>query len=322
MEKEKPAFIDISLNILKRFNRPLIFDIYIKRTESDYTKLFNIGDQLDWERLKKYEDKNVTIFYVTAQDYKKYSLYVEKLGSVFRENKKSFTADEAQAIVKEMINLSMHEIIINQNIEESVLNQAANLINDCVGIIATNPKDMIKVVTLMSSKPYIFKHSISTSIFATLLGIASGIQNDKNLSILALGAFLHDVGESQMSFDPEEKNIFTPDERKEIYRHPSLGKQLLEGSKNIKQEVLDIVLQHHEQPNGHGYPNGIRDGEIYHPAKIVAIADTFASLITKRAHREAMTTEEALQAMMSDVGKYDKILLRTFYDFFFPKPKK
>jgi HD-GYP domain-containing protein (c-di-GMP phosphodiesterase class II) len=180
---------------------------------------------------------------------------------------------------------------------------------------------MIKVVTLMSSKPYMFKHSISTTIFATLLGIASGIKNEKNLSILALGAFLHDVGESQLAFDPEDKIILTPEERKELYRHPSLGIQAFEGSKTIKQEVLDIILQHHEQPNGHGYPNGMREGEIYHPAKIVSIADTFASLINKRQNHEAMNTEEAINAMMSDVGKYDRTLLRTFHAFFFPKPK-
>lgn len=78
-----------------------------------------------------------------------------------------------------------------------------------------------------------------------------------------------------------------------------------------------IVLQHHEQPNGLGYPNHLGGAQIYMPAKIVAIADGFVTLTTKSAHREEpFTAQRAIQNMKDDLNKYDVNLLRMFSDIF------
>lgn len=305
-------FIEISLTILQKFNKPLMFDIYVKRTEKDYTKIFKEGDQIDWERVHSYEGKGIQYFYVLTMDYEKYTMFVELLGKDLAKNSAGMDKEEAATILKEMVNYTMHEIIVNKKMNARIVSNAGNVVTSCVTNLKNEPQALPKILSIMSRQDYIVKHSIAVSIFSIILGKASGIESESNLAMLGLGGFLHDIGLSQITFNPEEKEILSPEERKEMSRHPELGKRLLDPIKSIRSEVLDIVLQHHEQPNGHGYPNGLREGAIYHMAKIVAIADTFASLITKRSYRSAMTVKEALETMHSDVGKFDKPLLRVF----------
>lgn len=313
---EIQKYVDIGIVVLKRFNTPLIFDVWIRRSATNYSKLFMKGDVIDWDRLEAYKSKGVESLCVALEDYDKYSLFVEKMGEQLAKNTEKFTADDAASLLREMVNFSMREIMVNGNVDERVVANSANVVNSCVQALQKDTKSMMKIMGLMGQHPYIFKHSITTSILSIILAQNAGVANTNNLSLLGLGAFLHDVGVSQLSFDPEDKDSLTAEERKEIMRHPELGKRLLDTVKGMRSEVLSVVLQHHEQPNGRGYPNGLKEGEIYPMAKIVAIADTFSALITKRAFRPSMSPLEALGVMRSDTGKFDKHLLEKFCKIF------
>ncbi len=74
-----------------------------------------------------------------------------------------------------------------------------------------------------------------------------------------------------------------------------------------------IAAHHHEWWNGFGYPNGLIGDSIPLPARIVAIADVFDALICKRAGRDAMTVEEAVQVIGAAAGtQFDPQLVKLF----------
>lgn len=317
--KETRSHIDISLNILKRFNRALNFDVYIQRTEKSYTKIFKKGDVIDWERVALYEEKGITHFYLSTKDYDTYGQFVERLGEQLIDNADKFTTEEAVELLRDLSQFTVHEMVENMKIDERSVYNASNVVSGCIDVLSSDPKGVLNIMAMLSNQPYIMKHSVMVSIFAVLLGKANGITSDTNLKIIGLGGFLHDVGVSQLTFDPEDTDQLTPEQRKEMNRHPEIGRQLLDRVKGIRSEVLQIVMQHHEQPNGNGYPNGLRDKDIYHPAKIVSIADSFCSLITKRSYREAFTVGEAISIMRESVGKFDKQLLELFSSVVSPK---
>lgn len=314
--EDSKKYVDIGIVVLKRFTTALIFDVWIRRTATNCTKLFKKGDVIDWQRLEAYKNKGVESLCVAVEDYDKYSLFVEKMGEVLVKNIDKFTAEDAASLLKEMVTYSMREININNNIDERVVANSANVVNGCVQALQKDAKSMMKIIGLMGQHPYIFKHSVTTSMLSIMLAQNSGMANINNLTLLGLGAFLHDVGISQLTYDPEDRETLTANERNEIMRHPELGKRLLDSVKGIRSEVLEIIMQHHEQPNGRGYPNALKDAEIYPMAKIVAIADTFSALITKRSYRAGMTPIEALGIMKSDIGKFDRQLLETFSKIF------
>ncbi len=318
-EPQTRTHIDISLNILKRFNRALNFDIYIQRTESSYTKIFKKGDLIDWDRVTLYEDKGITHFYLTLSDYEIYGNFVERLGDQLVGNSKKFSNTEARELLRDLAQFTVHEMIDKMNVDERAVYNATNVVEGCLDILDKDPKGILGIMSMLSNQPYIMKHSVMVSIFSVLLAKAHGINSETNLTVIGLGAFLHDVGVSQLTFDPEDEDQLTPEQRKEMNRHPEVGRQLLDRIRGIRSEVLQIVVQHHEQPNGAGYPNGLRDNDIYPPAKMVSIADTFSSLITKRSYREGFSVSEAVNIMRESVGKFDKGLLDQFSKIVLPK---
>lgn len=318
-ETNSRTHIDISLNILKRFNRALSFDIYIQRTESSYTKIFKKGDLIDWERVTLYEDKGITHFYLTVKDYETYGSFVERLGDQLIGNSKKFSNNEARELLRDLSQFTIHEMIDKMNIDERAIYNASNVVEGCMEILDKDPKGILGIMGMLSNQPYILKHSVMVSLFSVLLAKSHGIKSDTNLKIIGLGAFLHDVGVSQLTFDPEDADQLTPEQRKEMNRHPEVGRQLLDRIIGIRGEVLQIVSQHHEQPNGAGYPNGLRDNDIYPPAKIVSIADTFSSLITKRSYRDGFSVSEAINIMRESMGKFDKNLIEQFSKIVLPK---
>ena len=77
--------------------------------------------------------------------------------------------------------------------------------------------------------------------------------------------------------------------------------------------AADIVVGHHEKWDGSGYPNGLAGEKIPLPARIMAIADVFDALISKRCYKEAMPVEEAFEVIRRDAGiHFDPNLAEVF----------
>lgn len=102
---------------------------------------------------------------------------------------------------------------------------------------------------------------------------------------LEAAVYMHDVG---MMFLPESVWLkvgkLMPAEKLMLHDHPGIGAGILERMPNW-QEAAEMVSQHHEMPDGAGYPAALRSHEICTGAKILAIVDAFESVMLKHIHR-------------------------------------
>jgi putative two-component system response regulator len=89
---------------------------------------------------------------------------------------------------------------------------------------------------------------------------------------------------------------------------------MLQGVTSVPEEVRYIIYQHHEEPTGKGYPNGLCGQAIYYPARVVALADTFSALVSKRPFRPAYTVEEAISILRENKDKFDQNLVELLAD--------
>ncbi len=87
----------------------------------------------------------------------------------------------------------------------------------------------------------------------------------------------------------------------EIRKHPEAGYSIL-STVNQYSLLAEIVLAHHERPDGSGYPKGLKGEEIPLLARIVAVAEAFAAMTEERNYRKALTTEEALAELNRNAG--------------------
>lgn len=135
-------------------------------------------------------------------------------------------------------------------------------------------------------------HSQRVCRYSLEIARAMGWQ-DKQLGILARGAYLHDIGKLGV---PDgillKPGALTPEERKIMQRHALIGFDLVKDIPFLA-DATDVVLMHHERFDGTGYPQGLKGEAIPLSARIFAIADTLDAITSERPYQRASSFESA-----------------------------
>ena len=141
--------------------------------------------------------------------------------------------------------------------------------------------------------PYTAGHSERVSALSVLIARQMNL-GDAQVDVIRLGALLHDVGKIGVRDEVLRKpGPLTSEEFEEIKRHPTLGARILRPVPFLAAH-LPIVELHHEQPDGKGYPFGLRADDIPLDARIVHVADAFDAMTSARAYRPARAASAAL----------------------------
>ncbi len=137
-----------------------------------------------------------------------------------------------------------------------------------------------------------YHHCQRTAAYAARIASEMGIEGEA-AEYLRLGALLHDIGKIGVDLAVLKKPAgLDPDETKHVRLHPGMGASILE--RVLPPAVVECAASHHEQPDGLGYPNGLRGPQIPLGALICRVADVLDSLTTEQAYRPALTMAEAL----------------------------
>ena len=131
--------------------------------------------------------------------------------------------------------------------------------------------------------------------------------------LITAAAYLHDIGKVFTESKVLHKNgTLNEDERTLVRRH-TLDSVLLLSHFGFDQDLIKMVLLHHERVDGQGYPLGLKDEEIPLGAKIIAIADAFDSLTSWRPYRTPIPIKEAEKELIRGANnQFDRYLLRLF----------
>jgi len=121
--------------------------------------------------------------------------------------------------------------------------------------------------------------------------------SEKQLESLARGAYLHDIGKLGI---PDgillKPGPLTEDERKLMQRHVQIGFDVVKDIPFLA-DAAEIILMHHEQYGGGGYPRGLKGEEILPGARIFAIADTLDAITSDRPYRRACSFQFARETI-------------------------
>jgi HD-GYP domain-containing protein (c-di-GMP phosphodiesterase class II) len=113
-----------------------------------------------------------------------------------------------------------------------------------------------------------------------------------------LASLMHDLGKIGVRDDVLLKaDRLTPEERSRIQRHPLLAAEILRPMQGTA-DIAEIVLAHHECPDGSGYPRGLRGDQIPLEARILRVADVFSALTDARVYKPGMDSSQAIDRML------------------------
>ncbi len=155
-----------------------------------------------------------------------------------------------------------------------------------------------------------------------LRGIYAGIITDEYIDKLANAAPLHDVGKITISDVILKKDgALDAAEFTKIKQHTVEGKKLIEQVLRDETDIeylemaKNMAYCHHEKWDGSGYPEGKSGDDIPLCARIMAVADVFDALTSKRSYKEALTIEEAFDIMINSKGThFEPVLVDIFVD--------
>lgn len=147
---------------------------------------------------------------------------------------------------------------------------------------------------LDANDPFTHGHSYRVSRYALRIGRAMGL-SARDLEILEYGALLHDVGKIAIQHDIlMKKDRLTEQEFMTLKQHPTVGADIVENLRFL-QEAAVLVRYHHEQPNGRGYPEGLKGDEIPIGARVILVVDAFDAMTSDRPYRKGLSLEKVVE---------------------------
>jgi len=137
----------------------------------------------------------------------------------------------------------------------------------------------------------------------------------RNVDELILAALLHDIGKLKIDLNGESPFLSLNEE--EIKEHTTLGYKLLKDKLGLPESIAQVALEHHENNDGSGYPQGLSNDYITEYAQIVNVANYYDNLAFNRTHIMITNNREALRAMLeTGTKRFSAKMLYTFIHMF------
>ena len=165
---------------------------------------------------------------------------------------------------------------------------------------------------LEAKESHLSGHAATTMHYSVEVGRKLGLGADE-IAAIKLGALFHDVGkigvpESLLSKPAE----LTDEEWIEMRAHPTIGASLL-GNVPMLDRIRPIVLAHHENFDGTGYPAGLKGSEIPLAAQIISVADSYDAMTSERPYRIALRPKQALRELRANAGtQFNPVVVEAF----------
>ena len=252
------------------------------------------------EFLKRVNDMQPKTMRLLVTAYSDVKILIDAINyaKIYRYIKKPFTPDELLMIVESA--LETYQLKMDNE----------NLISDLKDLFSGTVKAIIEALDAKDS--FTLGRSRRVAFYALKL-VNKMALSPTEVSQIELAGLLHDIGMIGVTEDILNKTQKLSDEEFEkIKMHVHYSVKILEDIKQLS-DITEIIKYHHEYYNGHGYPFGLKGEEIPLGSRIIAIADAYDSMVSNRAYRSSLSSEEAVRILEQGAGKqFDPDLVNLF----------
>ena len=153
------------------------------------------------------------------------------------------------------------------------------------------------IVPLEQVDPYTRHHSVRVAEYSVRLARALGLP-EHSVAEIEYAALVHDIGKigPEQQFILQKPGALTSDEFRTLQEHPETGARMVERMPGMR-SVAQMVLAHHEQPDGKGYPQNLQGKDVPVGARIIHVADAFDAMTSDRPYRRGVSVEAALKEL-------------------------
>jgi HD-GYP domain-containing protein (c-di-GMP phosphodiesterase class II) len=166
---------------------------------------------------------------------------------------------------------------------------------------------------LQSRDDYTYRHHVAVGIVSNLIGRWLGWEGVELVQLTIAGT-LHDVGKVKLPAELISRpSGLTEEEYAQVKEHTTIGYELIKETVGMNHRQAIVALKHHERLDGSGYPFGLKGDQIDNMSRIVAVADIFHAMTSKRSYHDAAPFFKTMQELQEySFGKLDPHVVQVF----------
>ena len=284
--------------------------------------MFSRGDEsFSTERKKELINKSITKLYIPAKGIRSFVRYQENNLQSILEDEKRDPEEKSQVVYHVARNLAQD--LLSDPRSGINIDRATNWVDKAVGYILNDENAFSSLLKVTMHDYYTYTHSVNMSVLGLLFGRHLSLDTH-SLNCLGTGMLLHDLGKVEIPLKILNKpGKLSIEEFEILKKHPEWGLAFLEGKENIDEMSLKVVIQHHENVDGTGYPNKITGMDIHLFGRISRIIDVYDAMTTDRPYRRAIKPFAALAEMKQNMSEcFQEELFKEFICFLGPIDKR
>lgn len=158
---------------------------------------------------------------------------------------------------------------------------------------------------------YHVSHSFNVASLSIAIALKIGLKHE-DLRLLSLAAISHDIGKLKLPHQILFKGTKRSLKEQELYDlHVPLGYKIAKDEMGLNPIVSKIILEHHENYNGTGYPRGLSGHDIHPLALIITVANNFDTMMNKAINVQPMSASDVVKEMLYNSELYNPQALHT-----------
>ncbi len=264
-------FCKIKILYFLRFDKTDI-PVYIKLSNKKFVKLFHGEYQFGTEEIHRYLARGVEYLYITREDFESFKVTIGNMPFLSILDIQNENPQKRWKRTQEVLS----SLLLGCGVSERALNKGFTNI-ECIRDRINNDTDFEEISSIVSSSDSFYSdHSLLTAIFSGMILEKVEWNSEANMEKLLLASLLHDA-----TLDPDVANVMesnnmdmisdvSKEDQDKYFNHAKEVSDLIESNEAIHKEVGTIVLEHHERPDGSGFPRGLTSRHI-HPLSSIFI---------------------------------------------------
>lgn len=261
LEGQDKIYSPVRVEMLRKFS-PLNVDVFVRLSSAKYVRLFNAGDifeQADFEKYQK--QRKISHLYVKRDDFEGLFISLENQLDDLLEN------GAAETEVRGFL-MTTHEtlsaMIDTIGFDEQTVKMARKTAEMTVKTLSNKPSlgDIIEKLSLQKDS-YAVGHCFLLVELLNLMCLKIGWASTQNIEKLVMAALFHDITlrddklAAIQDMDELQQAGLSADQVETFENHPVMCSKFIARFGDIASEVETIIMQHHERPDGSGFPRGI-----------------------------------------------------------------
>jgi len=267
----------VRLSYFLRFNKVLC-DVFIKINEDKYIKVLRKDDFYSRDDLYKYREKNIKFLYIQSEDYDEFGTSLAETPFLIED--KNLDPEFLDDAVINTLDI-VHEMVLESGLTDEVINLVDYTVYQIENNLETD-RVLDRLLSLLTNrKDYLLDHSYMIAYFSNAICSNMEWDSEEIRKKLSYAAILQDVCLSDatmaltINLQKSEMINYSADEIGYYKQHPQQVANIVRENNSIPINVDEILLSHHEKPEGNGFPRALSHHRVTQLSALFIVAHSF-----------------------------------------------